>query len=133
MFYYFLEVLSILEEIKKNYVYIGKGVLRGLIVTLVIAFLLALIQTYSSIGESALSICILLTSMISIIYASIYSAKRINSRGWLVGLLTSVLYILIIYIAAFVWGKEAINMRDLWRVMLAIVTGILSGMLGINL
>lgn len=133
MFYYFLEVLSILEEIKKNYVYIGKGVLRGLIVTLVIAFLLALIQTYSSIGESALSICILLTSMISIIYASIYSAKKINNRGWLVGLLTSVLYILIIYIAAFVWGKEAINIRDLWRVMLAIATGILSGMLGINL
>lgn len=122
-----------MEEVRKNYVYIGKGVLRGLIITLVIAFLLALIQTYSSIGESALSICILLTSMISIIYASIYSAKKIGSRGWVVGLLTSVLYILIIYIAAFIWGKEAINMKDLWRVMLAIATGILSGMLGINL
>lgn len=122
-----------MEEVRKNYVYIGKGVLRGLIITLVIAFLLALIQTYSSIGESALSICILLTSMISIIYASIYSAKKIGSRGWVVGLLTSVLYILIIYIAAFIWGKEAISMKDLWRVMLAVATGILSGMLGINL
>lgn len=122
-----------LEEIKKNYVYIGKGVLRGLILTLIIAFLLALIQTYSSIGESALSICILLTSMISIIYSSIFAAKKINSKGWLVGLLVSILYVAIIYIAAFVWGKDAINIKDLWRVILALVTGILSGMLGINL
>lgn len=122
-----------MEEIRKNYVYIGKGVLRGLILTLIIAFLLALVQTYSSIGESALSICILLTSMISIIYSSIYAAKKINSKGWIVGLLVSVLYILIIYIAAFIWGKDAMNVKDLWRVLLAIVTGILSGMLGINL
>jgi putative membrane protein (TIGR04086 family) len=114
-------------------VYIGKGVLRGLILTLIIAFLLALIQTYSSIGESALSISILLTSMISIIYSSIFAAKKINNKGWLVGLLVSILYVAIIYIAAFVWGKDAINIKDLWRVILALVTGILSGMLGINL
>lgn len=113
--------------------YIGKGVLRGCILTLIIAFLLALIQTYSSIGESGLSICILLTSMISIIYSSIYAAKKINSKGWLVGLLTSILYILIIYLAALVWGKDAINVRDLWRVLLALATGTLAGMLGINL
>lgn len=122
-----------LEEIKRNYVYIGKGVLRGCILTLIIAFLLALVQTYSSIGESALSICILLTSMISIIYSSIYASKKINSKGWLVGLLASIVYILVIYIAALVWGKDGINVRDLWRVLLALATGTLAGMLGINL
>lgn len=122
-----------MEEIKRNYVYIGKGVLRGCILTLIIAFILALIQTYSSIGESALSISLLLTSMISIMYSSIYASKKINSKGWLVGLLTSIVYILIIYIAALMWGKDGINVKDLWRVLLALATGTLSGMLGINL
>lgn len=122
-----------MEELRGNYGYIGKGVLRGCIITLIAAFVLALVQTYSSIGESALSIAILLTTMLSIIYSSIYATKKIQRKGWLVGLLVSVLYILIIYIAALIWGKSGINIKDMWRILLALATGILSGMLGINL
>ncbi|MBL4935145.1 TIGR04086 family membrane protein [Clostridium sp. YIM B02515] len=117
----------------KKYVYIGKGVLRGCVLTIIIAFILALIQTFSSIGESALSVCILITSMISIIYGCVYATKKINSKGWLVGLLVSVLYMIIVYIAAVIGGKDVLAIKDLWRVLLALITGTLSGMLGINL
>lgn len=122
-----------MEGIGKKYVYIGKGVLRGCVLTIIIAFILALIQTFSSIGESALSVCILVTSMISIIYGCVYATKKINSKGWLVGLLVSVLYMIIVYIAAVIGGKDVLAIKDLWRVLLALITGTLSGMLGINL
>ncbi|ERI90364.1 hypothetical protein HMPREF1982_03967 [Clostridiales bacterium oral taxon 876 str. F0540] len=122
-----------MEGIRKNFVYIGKGVFRGCVLTIIIAFLLALIQTFSSIGESALSVCILITSMISIIYGCVYATKKINSKGWLVGLLVSVIYMLIVYIVAVVGGKDVLALKDLWRVLLALITGTLSGMLGINL
>ena len=122
-----------MEEIRKNYLYIGKGVLRGCALTVIIAFILALVQTFSSIGDSALSVCILITTMISIMYSCVYATKKINSRGWLVGLLVAILYMLIVYIAAMVGGKDGLVIKDIWRVLLALLTGTLSGMLGINL
>lgn len=122
-----------MEGLKNNSVYIGKGVLRGCIITIVLAFLLALIQAFSSIGESALSVCILVTSMLSIMYGCIYATKKIGNKGWLVGIMVALIYMVILYIAAMILGKDGLAAKDLWRVLLALVTGALSGMLGINL
>jgi putative membrane protein (TIGR04086 family) len=122
-----------LEGLKNNTAYVGKGVLRGCILTIVIAFVLAIIQTFSNIGESALSACILITSMLSIMYGCIYSTRKINNKGWLVGLLVALLYMVVLYIAALVLGKDGLAVKDLWRILLALATGALSGMLGINL
>lgn len=122
-----------MEEIKKNYVYIGRGVLRGCIITVICAFILALVQTISSIGESAISLGILITTMISIIYGCIYATKKINSKGWMVGFFVALTYIIIVYIVAIIFGKDGLAVKDIWRILLALVTGSLAGMLGINL
>lgn len=47
--------------------------------------------------------------------------------------MVALLYMAVIYIAAIVWGKDGFVVKDIWRILLAIVTGALSGMLGINL
>lgn len=122
-----------MEEIKSNYVYIGRGVLRGCIITVICAFILGLIQTFSSIGESAISLGILITTMISIIYGCIYATKKINSKGWVVGFLVALTYMIIVYIVAIIFGKDGMAVKDIWRILLALVTGTLAGMLGINL
>lgn len=122
-----------MEGLKNNSAYIGKGVLRGCSITIVCAFILALIQTFSSIGEGALSACILIISMISIVYGCIYATRKINSKGWLVGIMVALLYMIVLYIAAIIWGKDGLAVKDLWRILLALATGALSGMLGINL
>lgn len=122
-----------MEGLKKNYVYVGKGVLRACMITLIAAFILALIQTFSNIGGKTLSVAILMTTMISVIYGCIYSTRKINSRGWLVGILVSLMYILVLLITAFILGKDSFQLKDFWRILLAVVTGTLSGMLGINL
>lgn len=125
--------MPFLEVERKNFTYIGKGVLRACIITLIIAFILAIVQTITSIGESLLSTGVLVTTMLSIIYGSIYATRKINSKGWLMGMAVALLYMVIIYIAALVLGKDGFIVKDLWRVLLAVTTGILSGMLGINL
>lgn len=122
-----------MEGLKRNYAYIGKGVLRACVITIILAFILAVVQTYGSIGESVLSLCILITTMVSVIYGCIYSTRKINNKGWLVGIIVSVLYILILYVTAMVLGKDGFSVKDIWRILLALVTGALSGMLGINL
>lgn len=113
--------------------YIGKGVLRACVITLMLAFVLAVIQTFTSLGESILSVSILITTMLSIIYGSIYATRKISSKGWIVGILVAAVYMFIIYIAALVLGKDSFMLKDLWRMLLALLTGTLAGMLGINL
>lgn len=125
--------VQFLDEFKKKYLYIGKGVFRSCIITIILAFILAIIQTNKSINESILSLCILMTTMLSVIYGSIYSTRKINSKGWLVGILVSFLYIVILYITAIILGKSGFVLKDLWRIILAVITGALSGMLGINI
>lgn len=122
-----------MEELKKNYVYIGKGVLRSCIITIILAFIIAIVQTSKGIQESTMSLFILITTMLSIIYGCIYSTRKINSKGWLVGLIVSLIYILILYITALILGKDGFIIKDLWRILLAVITGTLSGMLGINI
>lgn len=122
-----------MEGLRKNYMYIGKGVLRAIIITIILAFILAVVQTFTSIGESFLSMSILITTMLSIIYGSIYATRKISSKGWIVGIMVALLYMVVIYIAAVVLGKDGFILKDLWRVLLALLTGTLSGMLGINL
>ena len=66
-------------------------------------------------------------------YGCIYATRKINNKGWLVGTLVALLYMILLYIVAIVWGKDGLAVKDMWRLLLALVTGALSGMLGINL
>jgi putative membrane protein (TIGR04086 family) len=123
-----------LDGLRKNYIYVGKGVLRSCVITLFIAFIIALVQTFGNIGESVLSVSILVTTMISIIYGTIYATRKINSKGWIIGILVALLYMIMIYITSAVLGsRDSLAIKDLWRLLLALAAGALSGMLGINL
>lgn len=123
-----------MEGIKKNYSYIGRGVFRGCIITTILIVAIALISGFADLSESIISLCILIVTMASIIYGAIYATKKIRNKGWLVGISVALIYILIIYIASLVAGRDAVlSMRDFWRTLLALAVGALSGMLGINL
>ncbi|GLC28633.1 TIGR04086 family membrane protein [Clostridium omnivorum] len=123
-----------MEGIKKNYSYIGRGVLRGCIITTILIVVMALISSFSNLNQNIISLCILIITMASIVYGAIYATKKIRNKGWLVGLSVALIYILIIYLASLVAGRDAaLSIRDLWRSLLGLAVGCLSGMLGINL
>lgn len=119
---------------RNNFVYIGKGALRGFIVTAVLIAIMAVITNFANINPSITSVAILIITMVSIIYGAIYATKKIRKKGWVVGILVAALYIIILYIASLIAGRESVlAVRDLWRGLLALAVGALSGMLGINL
>ena len=76
---------------------------------------------------------ILVSSMLSIIYGTLFATKKIQKRGWLIGIAVAFLYMLLLYVITVV-SKESspLNINHLLRFSLALVVGALSGMLGIN-
>lgn len=119
---------------KNTYIYTGEGVLRGVILTVILLLIYAVIMTFTEVSDGISSCFYLVTTLVSIMYGSIYSVKKINKRGWLIGITVTLLYMLIIYIVSLISGNSSvIGVNRLLRLLLASTVGALSGMLGINL
>jgi len=112
----------------------GKGVFVSFISTIVMMLVLAMIMSFMDLSTKSLYVGYVVVTCISIVFGSIYSAKRNGSKGWLVGLLVGILYyILIGIISSIATGSMALGLFDFYRFIFAVAIGLLSGMLGINL
>ncbi|WML35763.1 TIGR04086 family membrane protein [Clostridium sp. OS1-26] len=121
---------------EKNISYLpaAEGVLRGFILTVVLLLIFAVIMTFIDINEKTSSAFYLITTLLSIMYGSIYAVKKVKRRGWLIGMMVTVLYLLILYLVSVISGNSAvIGVNRIERFSLAILVGMMSGMLGINL
>ncbi|ABS35279.1 TIGR04086 family membrane protein [Clostridium botulinum] len=119
---------------KKNTEFIVQGLLRAIIITVIMLLIFAVILTFKDIGEKISSIIYLLITILSIMYGTIYAVRKINKKGWLIGLVISIIYMTIIYIISIVSGNTLTFGTDRFiRIFLALILGILSGMLGINI
>lgn len=123
-----------LERKSKIYVSAAGGVLRATFITLVVILVFAFISTKVSFSEGITNMIILVTTLLSVMFGSIYSSRRSGKKGWLNGFLVGLFYIVIFYAVSLVDGSSGtFQLRDVIRIILAIVVGTLSGMLGINI
>ena len=121
-------------EKKSIYLPAAEGVLRGFIITVVLLLLFAVIMTFVDVSGKVSSIFYLVTTILSIMYGSIYAVRKIKKRGWLVGVIVTILYLLVLYIVSIVSGNSSvIGVDRITRLLLALLVGALSGMIGINL
>lgn len=117
-----------------NYVPAAEGVLRGFIMTVILLLIFAVIMTFTEVSDKVSSIFYLVTTLLSIMYGSIYAVKKIKKRGWLIGIVVAILYLLILYIVSVISGNSAVLGADrIKRFGLALLVGSLSGMIGINI
>jgi putative membrane protein (TIGR04086 family) len=121
-------------EEKGLYVKVGNGVFRATIITIIMLVILSIIMSFSDVSRQVISVYYLVATCVSIIYGSIYAARKNNKKGWLVGILVAFFYMLVLYLISMLIFKDtALQMKDLLRLVIALVVGTLSGMLGINL
>jgi putative membrane protein (TIGR04086 family) len=63
-----------------------------------------------------------------------YASRKNGEKGWIVGFGVGLCYfILILIVSAIFRGNMSFSINDLWRGLLALAVGVLSGMLGINI
>ena len=121
-------------EKNNGYLPAAEGVLRGFIITVVLLLIFAVIMTFTEVSERASSTFYLVTTILSIMYGSIYAVRKIKKRGWLIGIIVTLLYLSVLYIVSIVSGNSSVIGSDrITRVLLALIVGALSGMIGINL
>jgi len=119
---------------KGSYVYIAEGVFRGFILTLIAILIYSAIIRFHTFSSAVTNTTLMVITLVSIVYAAIFAVKKINKRGWLVGLLIAVIYFAIVYLVAlFAGGERSFTLDNLIKFGLAMGVGALSGMLGINL
>nr|WP_251860887.1 TIGR04086 family membrane protein [Clostridium sp. Marseille-Q2269] len=119
---------------KKNTEFIAQGILRAVIITVIMLLMFAVVLTFKDVGEKITSIIYLLITILSIMYGTIYAVRKINKRGWVVGLVISIIYMAIIYIISIISGNTLTFGSDRFiRIFLALMLGMLSGMLGVNI
>lgn len=121
---------------RKYFLPIAEGVLRGFILTLILILIYAAIMTFTDISSGVSSVFYMITTLVSIMYGAIYAVRKVKKKGWVIGLIISITYMIILYLLYIISGKDSTliyNQSTLIRLALAVAVGILSGMLGINI
>lgn len=103
-------------------------------VSIVLLAIFAIILTYTSFPESSISTTVLMVSILSILYASKIAAKKAKNRGWLVGSITGLVYMIILYLISFIFTERVVfDLHVLCIFLTGLVAGAIGGVVGINL
>ena len=106
--------------------YLLKGLLLAIIITTVLLMLISVLLKFTSLSESKLPHLNNITMLISIVISGIYVAFKIKENGWLNSL--------IIILLGWIFIKESNSLMFIaTRIALSTVTGIIGGMIGINI
>lgn len=111
-----------------------KGIALAYIITIIMMLIFSLILTYTSLKESMIPILNTITMIVSIVLGSIYLTIKIGEKGWMNGMIVGVLYFLILLLLNKITINESnLSIISFSKLIISIVTGIIGGMIGINL
>ncbi|KYH36027.1 hypothetical protein CLTEP_04210 [Clostridium tepidiprofundi DSM 19306] len=113
---------------------ISEGVIRGIILTVIALLIYSAITMIFPDNVKVKAIFLMIITCISVLYGAAFAAKKAGRKGWLTGMLVALLYCFVIYIVSVIAGRGfIIGTKDILRILIALMVGALSGMLGINL
>lgn len=120
---------------KSDYgLFILKGVLISYIITFFMLIIVSLFLTYTSLKESNIPIVNTIIMIVSIVLGSVYLTLKIGENGWFNGGIIGILYFIILILLNKIFMKSFIfNIHSISKLMVSLITGIIGGMIGINL
>ena len=128
-----------MEDISKdkknnNIIKIIKGSIISIVITLLALTIYAAILSYTSVSETTISPVILIITGISILIGSAMSSISIKKQGIINGGLVGLIYILFIYIISSIISVGfSLNMNSIIMIIVAILTGMVGGIIGVNI
>ena len=122
------------ESNNKNIRKILSGSMIAIILTLIFLTLYAVILSWTNISETTIVRVVLTITGISILIGSSISINNIKKQGMINGGMVGAIYILFIYImSSIVTGKLNIDVNSIIMILVAIITGMVGGIIGVNL
>lgn len=110
-----------------------KGVGISLIATVIMLIIFSIILTYTNINENVINPVIMIITAINILIGSSLGNVKIRKNGLINGGMIGAIYILIIYLISSILNwRFSLNVQSLIMIVIAIVFGILGGIIGVN-
>lgn len=123
------------DDIKENValVYL-KALIRGVILSIVLLLVTAIVFHFSNLDPTYIDTVTFIITVLSIVYAAIYGSFKIKSKGYLHGGIIGLLYMIVVAMISLFVQKGNIHYKGLIIMMImSLVIGIFSGMIGILL
>ncbi len=112
---------------------IMKGTGIALITTVLLLLIFSIILTYTNIDEKVINPVIMIVTAISILLGSSLGNIKIKKNGLINGGTIGAIYIITIYLISSILNwKFSLNIQSIFMIIIAIVFGILGGILGVN-
>ncbi len=112
---------------------IMKGTGIALITTVLLLLIFSIILTYTNIDEKVINPVIMIVTAISILLGSSLGNIKIKKNGLINGGIIGAIYIITIYLISSILNwKFSLNIQSIFMIIIAIVFGILGGILGVN-
>lgn len=122
------------SETKKNVIRIIKGSIFSIIISLILLLIFAILLCYTNLSENSIKPTILVITGVGILIGSMISAKKIRKNGLINGGMVGVVYIIILYmVSSLTITNFSITINSLTMLIVAIITGMIGGIIGINL
>jgi putative membrane protein (TIGR04086 family) len=111
-----------------------KGVLIAYIITIIIFLIFAVIITYSDFPEGSIPTIVVTTTILSIMLAGGWVARRAKSKGWLNGAILGIAYMIILYIiSAIALTGFVFDRYVMYMLSMGFFSGAFGGITGINI
>lgn len=117
--------------------YFLKPQIRSVVYSMVFTFLafliLAVVMTFTTVGESAAEKSVIAITVAAVIIAGFLQAKSASSRGWMWGALGGLIYTAVLWIiSGAAMGSFGFGIKTIIAFVLSAVVGAAGGIIGIN-
>lgn len=121
-------------EVNKNMIRVIKGSIFAIVISLILLLIYASLLAYTDISETTMTPVVITIVGISILIGSSISSFKIRKQGMLNGALVGLIYILAIYVlSSILLMGFAIGMNTIIMIAVAMLTGMVGGIIGVNL
>ena len=107
---------------------------KAMVFTAAALLLLTLFAAYGDIPDNTLSACVKAAAFISVFCAGLMVAGKRRKAGWLSGLVTGVIYVLVMIFAGFIiFGDFSLSADSVKMFFASIIGSVLGGIIGVNI
>lgn len=128
------KIEDITKEKNKNLINIIKGTIISILLTIIFLMIYAALLSYTNISEDTMTPVILVITGVCILIGSSISSINLKKQGMINGGLVGLIYVLFLYIISSIFlSGFALTSKTIWMIIIGIVTGMIGGIIGINM
>ena len=118
----------------RNIVRVVKGSIFAILITAIFLLIYAILLTSTNISENTMTAVVITVSGVSILIGSSISSFKIKKQGIINGALVGLIYITALYLlSSIIFVGFEINLSSIIMLVVSIITGMIGGIIGVNL